>query len=296
MVYQPNKSSRYQRVQASVPQSGGDQVPEVLRRFQAAMLGMGKIVGPNNYGIYVWRTRGFEEAQATVALLWRYLGQVKRSQARAAICQVLDGYRSGRLRARRSRRATRNHAVHFLPTAGEPAAASLERAWAAGFLDAEGCFSTYHSQPRKGGPDWYRVRVSATQHGRVGVPADVLVRLQEAFEGLGRIERHGDPDDFKWLAEGTEAVDYVLARTAQWLGTVKAHQAEDALRRFRAQERLKGSATHCVRGHEYTGSSVRGGRVRRICRPCDRINSRSRRASAGIPPRQFKNVARRYTF
>ena len=259
------------------------------------MLGMGKIVGPSEYGIYVWRTRGFEETQATIALLWRYLGDVKRSQAGAAIRRFLEGYRSGRLRARASRLARHEHTTHTVPTASEPDAETVERAWAAGFLDAEGCFGTPHSRPRKRGADWHRIRVSASQHGQVGVPADVLVRLRDAFAGLGRIEIHGDPDDFRWVAEGTEAVDYVLARTGRWLGTVKSDQAQLALRRFRAQERLRGDATHCVRGHEYSGSSMRGGRIRRICRPCDRINSRLRRAAAGILPRQFKDPTRRYT-
>ncbi|TME70872.1 MAG: hypothetical protein E6H89_02440 [Chloroflexi bacterium] len=283
-------------MQATVPQSGEGEVPEVLHRFRAAMLGMGKIVGPNEYGIYVWKTRGFEETQATIALLWRYLGAVKRAQASAAIREVLDGYRSGRLKARPSRRASNDHVTHAATCSESASEDDFDRAWAAGFLDAEGCFGTYHSRPRKGGPDWYRIRVSATQHGVIGVPAEVLVRLHRALGGLGRIEKHGDPDDFRWLAEGTEAVDQVLARTGRWLGTVKADQAQLALRRFRAQVRLQGTATHCVRGHEYSGSSMRGGRLRRICRPCDRINARLRRAAAGILPRQFRNEARRYTF
>ena len=231
-----------------------------------------------------------------VALLWRDLSSVKRSQAAAAIREVLDPYRNGRLKARRGRLARRDHTAHASLTVSESDSESIERAWAAGFLDAEGCFGTYHSRPRKGGPDWHRIRVSATQHGEVGVPPQVLVRLQRALGGLGRIERHGDPDDFKWLAEGTEAVDFVLTCTGKWLGVVKADQAQLALRSFRAQTRLKGSDTHCVRGHEYSGSSMRGGRMRRICRPCDRMNSRLRRAAAGIAPRQFRNVLRRYTF
>jgi len=260
------------------------------------MLGMGKIVGPNEYGIYLWKTQGLEETQAAIALLWRYLGPVKRSQASAAIRHVLDRYRSGQLKARRSRPATHDHVNHAILVGAESDARIAERAWAAGFLDADGCFGTFHSAARKSGPDWFRIRVSASQHGQVGVPADVLVRLQRAFAGLGRIERHGDPDDFRWLAEGAEAVDYVLARTGRWLGTVKADQEQLALRRFRAQARLKGSDTHCLRGHEYAGLSIRGGRLRRICRPCDRINARLQRAAAGIPPRQFSNVRRRYTF
>jgi len=168
----------------------------VLRRFQESLLGMGKIVGPNEYGIYRWRTRGFEETQAAIALLWRFLDPVKRAQASASIRRVLDGYRSGHLRARRSWLAKSAHGAHASSTASEPDADMVQRAWAGGFLDAEGCFGTYHSRPRKGGPDWYRIRVSATQHGQVGVPAEVLVRLRSALGGLGRIERHGDSDDF----------------------------------------------------------------------------------------------------
>jgi hypothetical protein len=59
---------------------------------------------------------------------------------------------------------------------------------------------------------------------------------------------------------------------------------------------LKGDRIHCFRGHEYTGSSIRGGRRRRICRPCDRIAARKRRAAAGIAARQFRDPSRRYTF
>src|SRR5438093_6356774 len=185
IAYFPNrKKSRYLRVQASVPQSGhGGAVPEVLHRFQAAMLGMGKIVGPNEYGIYVWHTRGFEETQAAIAMLWQSLGAIKRAQAATALREVLDGYRSGRLKARPSRRRKNLHPTHSYSASALPEKDAVERAWAAGFLDAEGCFGTYHSRTRKGGPDWYRIRVSATQNGQVGVPAEVLERLHRVFEG-----------------------------------------------------------------------------------------------------------------
>jgi hypothetical protein len=163
-------------------------------------------------------------------------------------------------------------------------------------MDAEGCFGVAHALPRKGGLAWYRIRVSASQHGDIGVPADVLFRLQAAFGGLGRIEKHGDPDDYRWLAEGSAAIQHVLAVTGPWLGAVKLAQADLALHRFAAQTRLKGSVTHCVRGHLYGGMTMRGGRMKKFCRPCDRINSRRRRAAVGIPPRQFKDISRRYTF
>ena len=259
------------------------------------MLGMGKMVGPNEYGIYVWKTRGFEETQAAIALLWRYLGPVKRAQAAAAIREVLDGYRSGRLRARPSRRASSEHLAHAANPATSASPGDLERAWAAGFMDAEGCFGLARSMKRKKGPRWYRIRVSATQHGEVGIPAEVLRRLHAVFGGIGRIERHGDPDDYRWLAEGTDAVEYVLRRTEPWLGSIKVAQAKVTLEKFRGQVRLKGDATRCVRGHIYSGLAMRGGRLRRICNTCELLSERRRRAANGIPPRQFKNLGRRYT-
>lgn len=91
IAYFPNKKSRYMRLQATVPQSGQGEVPKVLVRFQAAMLGLGKIVGPNEHGIYVWKSRGLEETQATIAMLWKYLGHVKRAQASAAMAEVVEG-------------------------------------------------------------------------------------------------------------------------------------------------------------------------------------------------------------
>jgi hypothetical protein len=42
--------------------------------------------------------------------------------------------------------------------------------------------------------------------------------------------------------------------------------------------------------------AMRGGRLRRICDTCDLLSERRQRARRGIPPRRFKNVARRYTF
>jgi len=295
IAYQPNKGSRYLRLQATVPQSGHGEVPEVLHRFRAAMLGMGKIAGPNEYGVYVWRTRAFEETQASIALLWAYLGPVKRAQATAAIREVLDGYRSGRLKARRTDGPRDGHVGHSATGSATPSADDLERAWAAGFMDAEGSFCLARSMNRKKGPPWYRIRVSASQHGDVGTPPEVLKRLHVVFGGIGRIERHGDPDDHRWLSEGTAAVEYVLRRTEPWLGSVKVGQAKITLEKFRGQIRLKGDSTHCVRGHSYTGLAMRGGRLRRICDICDLLSERRRRAAKGIPPRQFKNENRRYT-
>jgi hypothetical protein len=40
---------------------------------------------------------------------------------------------------------------------------------------------------------------------------------------------------------------------------------------------------------------MRSGRMRRICNACARLQDRRERARRGIPPRAFKNIARRYT-
>lgn len=282
----------YRRLNVAVPQSGGASVPDALKRFQAAMLGMGTI-GKPRLGIYQWRAIDFTQAHATIGLLWPELGEVKRIQAAAAIRIVDDQYRSGRYRASPGRRRP------ALP--GTPADRSrsvrrdLDLAWAAGFLDAEGCFGLARGRPRVDGAPWYRIRVSADQHGDVDLPAAVLIRLHRVL-GLGRIERHGEPDDFKWVAEGLPPVQQVLAAVHPWLGKVKSEQARHAIAAFTAQVRHKGDRMQCKRGHLYDRRLVTPkGRSRAYCNTCARLRGRHQRAALGIKPRQFRNVRRRYT-
>ena len=74
----------------SVGQSGS---PALLERVQAALGGLGSIGGP--YGPYptkvsrkpVWRLQlnGYEKVQGAIALLWEWLGPVKRAQAKQAL-------------------------------------------------------------------------------------------------------------------------------------------------------------------------------------------------------------------
>ncbi|MGH2451921.1 MAG: hypothetical protein ACRDGE_11785 [Candidatus Limnocylindria bacterium] len=234
------------------------------------------------------------EAQATIALLWAELGSGKRVQAAGAMNAVREQYRSGAFQRRALRRSPVARAAP--PLDGEPSADTLDRAWAAGFLDAEGWFGVSRSMPRKKAPAWYRIRVSASQHGSADEPPEVLIRLRRALGGLGRIERHGDRDDHKWLAEGTPAIERVLDLAGPWLTGSKLDQAHAALRAFRAQLRLRGDAERCARGHLYTGLKETGHRRQQVCSACDRLRSRMHRAAAGIPPRPFRNLARRYTF
>ncbi|HEV8228606.1 MAG TPA: hypothetical protein VGQ86_01515 [Candidatus Limnocylindria bacterium] len=282
----------YLRLEVAVPQSGPSGLPEVLTRFQAALGGLGYFTGPDDK-MYFWKSRGRAEAIAAIALLWPELGPVKRDQANDAIKTVLYQYESASYVPRSGRHVKRILDV----VSGAPACAdraAIERAWAAGFLDGEGCFGLNRAKVRRRGPAWYRLRVSADQHGVVGEPPHVLARLQRSL-GLGRIDRHSDPDDYKWSAEGRAGMEHVLTITAPWLGEQKRLDGFAALEKFNAQIRLKGDQTHCVRGHEYTRVAMKGGRLRRICNRCARITARGLRAKRGIKPRRFKDVTRRYT-
>ena len=280
----------YYQLNVTVPQACADSVPPALLRFQGAMLGMRQISGPANDHGYMLRFSARDEVHRVLQLLWPNLGEVKRAQATAAIAVVDAQYSSGRIRARKPRKLAPS-----APQIIECSPEDEERAWAAGFLDAEGCFGLNRGKPRVRGPVWYRIRVSADQHGVPGSVPQVLVRLRRALGGIGRFERHGSPDDYKWCAEGRALVEQVVTLTSPWLGEAKRRGAREVLDKYAAQVRLKGDATRCVRGHFYTRVASKGGRARRICNACGRITDRARRAALGAAPRRFKNPARRYT-
>jgi hypothetical protein len=294
IVHKDESRPGYLRLEAVVPQSGhGAGVPTVLIRFQKAVGGLCRIVGPEGRDMYKCVSSGRLEAMAIVALLWSQLGEVKRRQANEAIKTFVDQYEHADFAARVGRHAGRVFEVIGPSIDHETDLERLEIAWAAGFMDGEGCFGIARAGRRVNGPDWYRVRASATQHGAPRVVPEVLLRLHGLLGG--RIECHGEIDDFKWVSEGDNNVERVLRLLEPFLGEIKAAEAHRALAAFRAQVRLKGNSTHCRRGHEYTQTALRGGRTRRICNPCARIIDRRKRAKQGIPPRAFKNIARRYT-
>jgi hypothetical protein len=294
MLHADESRPGYLRLEVAVPQSGhGRGAPAVLFRFQRAVGGLCRIVGPEGRGMYKCVSRGRLEAMAIVALLWNQLGEIKRRQANESIKAFLAQYESLSLVARAGRHASRVFEVLSLPVEHPTSARLLDLAWAAGFLDGEGCFGLARAGKRVRGPDWYRVRACATQHGAPHVVPEVLLRLQRLFGG--RIECHGEIDDFKWVAEGDIKVEQVLRLVEPLLGEIKTMEARRALTAFRAQIRLKGATTHCVRGHDYSYTAMRGGRMRRICNACARINDRRKRAKQGIAPRPFKDASRRYT-
>jgi len=294
MVHKDESRPGYLRLEVCVPQSGhGDGVPSVLLRFQEAVGGLCRIVGPEGRDIYKCISGGRLEAMAIVALLWSQLGEVKRRQANEAVKMFLSQYELADFVPRTGRHARKVFEVVGAPIDDEADPQQLEVAWAAGFLDGEGCFGIARAGKRANGPDWYRIRVSATQHGEPRLPPQVLQRLQRLLGG--RIECHGEIDDFKWVAEGDNNVERVLRMLEPFLDVIKTAEAQKALAAFRAQVRLKGDTSRCRRGHEYTYTAMRGGRIKRICSPCARLADRRKRAKQGIPPRPFTDISRRYT-
>jgi hypothetical protein len=230
----PNKSRlNAVHIYASVNQSShsADIVPSVLKRFQAAVGGMGFIRGAyfdKRSGTYAhqWLAASFEEAQAVIALLWSHLGPVKRAQAAAAFPVYLAQYGTIRARSRGPRRPRRFN------TSAPGAAASTEEqslAWAAGLFDGEG--STELHTRRTPDRTWFSLRSRVSQCDANEVPA-VLRRFQ-AIVGCGRIDGptsgEGYQNAYKWDAGADETLR-VLPKLWPWLGTVKRVQAIEAIK------------------------------------------------------------------
>lgn len=64
---------------------------QVLDRFRAAVGGLGNVYGPfdrpnpKHRPLYTYRVNRFEHSQAVLAMLWRFLDEVKRDQAVGAL-------------------------------------------------------------------------------------------------------------------------------------------------------------------------------------------------------------------
>ena len=78
-------------IEMSIAQASMSDVPGTLARV-ALVLGVGRLRGPrklpnpwSKLPQYVWCANAFEDVQFATALLWRWLGPVKRAQAREAL-------------------------------------------------------------------------------------------------------------------------------------------------------------------------------------------------------------------
>lgn len=73
------KRDKYSYLRMSVSQK----TPQLLEKFQS-IVGRGKIYKSHTRTIYNWNCYVREDCEAVLALLWPYLGQVKKDQADAA--------------------------------------------------------------------------------------------------------------------------------------------------------------------------------------------------------------------
>ena len=72
-------------VQIGQAESIPGECPEVLSRFKNAVGGIGVIMGPYPTGhkpAWRYQASGFEASQAVIAMLWTFLGEVKKKQAK----------------------------------------------------------------------------------------------------------------------------------------------------------------------------------------------------------------------
>jgi hypothetical protein len=141
---------------------------------------------------------------------------------------------------------------------------SLERAWAAGFFDGEGCSGAYQG----------KLQVTVGQ-----VDRQSLYRFQAAV-GVGNISNpqlHQNRKPFsQWRAYG-ENGQRALTQLWPYLGNVKRDQALRALLDW-SFRRVTTSAGLCKRGHSLSTKHVRGRRTE--CAICRGI----RKAGASLPP------------
>jgi hypothetical protein len=85
--------SGYLTPAVEVPQSGWDNVPSVLRRFQSALGGLGNINGPHKYvwaeaPVSRWKTEAHGDVQLALHRLMPFIGSVKREQAHNVLIMI----------------------------------------------------------------------------------------------------------------------------------------------------------------------------------------------------------------
>ncbi len=211
-AYLPRERRTYRR-QMAVSQAGDPgQLPEVLTRFRAAVLGFGNITGPYRGYLYYWKTSRKDALDQIAALLWPYLGAEKRHQFEAA-----------------SSLARRSHALTHDPFIGPR---EIELAWAAGFFDGEGTVAA-EKDPATG--RYLGINTEIPQSSADGIP-DVLSRFREIV-GVGNILGPYEPrslwsrlPQYRWRSGALEDVETVADLLDPWLGPVKRTQFEAAIR------------------------------------------------------------------
>lgn len=90
-----NRKARRLIPNVSITQAGTHPT-ELLERFRRAVGGLGTVCGPYQSKNGTWKARwqfevvGFEKCQAVMAMLWRFLGPVKRAKAKKVLLAHLN--------------------------------------------------------------------------------------------------------------------------------------------------------------------------------------------------------------
>ncbi len=144
-------------------------------------------------------------------------------------------------------------------------AADLEIAWAAGFFEGEGYFTSTVANLKSGQQRRYpMVGINNTDH-------PMLVRFH-AIVGVGRISSRSvtySPFNAKpqwmWRACKRSEVEYVLDLFRPWLSERRLEQAAAVLDEL---GKLNGPKSHCPRGHAYSEENTYVWGKYRWCRTC----------------------------
>jgi len=209
-TYVPKGKTRPRR-QMAVSQGGlPGHLPAVLTRFKG-IVGVGNVTGPYRDGLYYWKATRKDAVDFVGALLWPYLGGVKRKQFAAA---------AGRM----------NRA---LPGSLEDVCdREFESAWAAGLFDGEGTFGAYASARAK--PSWRGVSMEIPQASADGVP-EALPRFRAAV-GVGSVtgpRMVPSPwtrlPQYRWQASGRHVCSAAIKVIWPWLGEVRRAEMRAAM-------------------------------------------------------------------
>jgi len=247
-AYVNQKGRKTGQPHAQINQAGADGMPEVLERFAAAV-GVGSLHGPRiiakRLPLYNWAASSAVDVLTVHELLGPYLSPVKARQVAAAA-------RSGRA------------------TTSSMRTESTERAWAAGFFDAEGNVSL---SPHRSHAGHFLGEAAVTQTSGETRSGE-LERFRASVGGLGKIygpyqNDAGGARVYRWKLPGPDSIAALLHCLGPWLGALKTSQFHRALRVLGEQPELpRGNPswgnrkTHCKNGHEYATARIRPYRAR----------------------------------
>lgn len=146
-----------------------------------------------------------------------------------------------------------------------------ELAWAAGFLEAEGCFSGANGQP-------LQIQVPQVQRW----PLEKLVSILggQLSYSVQSPKRRRQQSIWRWYVAGPRAAGIMMMLWV-FLSPKRKREIVGALDIWKQKQfRISKSSIHCRRGHEFTSENTRirrrGRSISRICRTCERQESQAR--------------------